>query len=95
MHHFLNSLSEKCDVKAENAGEMEQCEIIRGVNAWIWIKFSKFGAWKNNSPYKIMKNYISMGVLPVMLLLMVACTKTPEQLYEEQKSGVVMVINKQ
>lgn len=41
-----------------------------------------------------MKNYISMGVLPVMLLLMAACTKTPEQLYEEQKSGVVMVINK-
>ena len=53
MHHFLNSLSEKCDVKAENAGKMEQCEIIRGVNAWIWIKFSKFGAWKNNTPYKI------------------------------------------
>ena len=53
MHHFLNSLSEKCDVKAENAGKMERCEIIRGVNAWIWIKFSKFGAWKNNSPYKI------------------------------------------
>ena len=41
-----------------------------------------------------MKTYISMGVLPVMLLLMAACTKTPEQLYEEQKSGVVMVINK-
>lgn len=40
-------------LRLKNAGEMKRCEIIRGVNAWIWIKFSKFGAWKNNSPYKI------------------------------------------
>ena len=40
-------------LRLKNAGEMEQCEINRGVNAWIWIKFSKFGAWKNNTPYKI------------------------------------------
>ena len=38
---------------AVNERTVERCEIIRGVNAWIWIKFSKFGAWKNNSLYKI------------------------------------------
>ena len=30
---------------AVNERTVERCEIIRGVNAWIWIKFSKFGAW--------------------------------------------------
>lgn len=39
-----------------------------------------------------MKKYLCMGV--ALLLMLTACTKTPERLYEEQKSGVVMVINK-
>lgn len=35
-----------------------------------------------------------LGINVLLLLLLSACTKSPEQLYEEQKSGVVMVINK-
>lgn len=39
-----------------------------------------------------MKKYLNMAA--ALVLLLTACTKTPEQLYEEQKTGVVMVINK-
>ena len=40
----------------------------------------------------IMKKILFLSVLAAVLLC--ACTKKPEQLYDEQKSGVVMVINK-
>lgn len=40
----------------------------------------------------IMKKILFLSVLAAVLLC--ACTKNPEQLYDEQKSGVVMVINK-
>lgn len=40
----------------------------------------------------IMKKILFLSVLASVLLC--ACTKKPEQLYDEQKSGVVMVINK-
>ena len=40
----------------------------------------------------IMKKILFLSVLASVLLC--ACTKKPEQLYDEQKSGGVMVINK-
>ena len=39
----------------------------------------------------IMKKILFLSVLAAVLLC--ACTKKPKQLYDEQKSGVVMVIN--